>query len=359
MIPPGATIGIMGGGQLGKMLAVAASQLGYHTHVYCPENDSPAFQVATTFTKARYDDFKQLDEFASKVDVVTFEFENVPAASIKRMENKIPVRPSGECLHYSQNRWIEKSFVKNLNIAVTPFQKVEGPDDITRAVEEFGTPCILKTVALGYDGIGQYRIDENYDPKELWERFGQEVGIVEAYVSFEKELSVILARTPDGIIKAFPAVENVHREGILRTTYAPANIPREITDEARALTIKIAEALDLVGLLAVEYFLTREQQLLFNEMAPRPHNSGHWSLDGAGTCQFEQHIRAICGLPLGDADIHRPTKMVNLIGFDVERWSEIMGDPHAKVYLYGKKAIKEKRKMGHVNYPLLNPSART
>jgi len=341
MIPPGSTIGIFGGGQLGRMTALAAAAMGYHTHVYCPASDSPAFHVSSAYTQAEYTDEKALSAFAKAVDVVTFEFENVPAGAIEFLARSVPVRPRGEILHISQNRLREKSFASAHGVKTAPFVEVK---DLKSDVDVIGMPCILKTAELGYDGKGQIFIEDKIPDIEI--SFSS---ILESFVPFQTEVSSIVARSPDGTMMGFPTVENVHEKGILRTTYAPARVDKRIALEAERLTRHLAEKLDLVGLLTVEYFVTQTGELLFNEMAPRPHNSGHWSLDGCVTSQFEQLIRAICGLPLGSTRLHTPTVMENLLGDECLSSERYLDDPNIKLHLYAKEAIKQGRKMGHLN----------
>ena len=341
MIPPGSTIGILGGGQLGRMTALAAASMGYDTHIYCPAPDSPAFHVSRYHTQAAYDDEKALAEFAKEVAVVTFEFENVPATVPKLLSQYVPVRPKGEILHISQNRLREKAFAQKCGVPTAPFVAVK---DLKSAIDIVGTPCILKTTELGYDGKGQLFIEKDFEGIDI-----TSPSILEAYVPFQTEVSSLVARSPDGAMAAFPTVENVHENGILRTTYAPARVDDSIASEAEKLTKHLAEQLELVGLLAVEYFVTQEGTLLFNEMAPRPHNSGHWTLDGCVTSQFEQLIRAICGLPLGSTHVHTPIVMENLLGDECLQWESSLQDPHQKLHLYGKEKMLPGRKMGHVN----------
>lgn len=343
------TIGILGGGQLGKMLAIAAASLGFKTHIYCPEADSPAFDVATDYTQKPYDDHEALRQFASAVDVVTYEFENVPLKTAKYLADHVKVCPRWQTLQIAQNRIREKQFMKQLEIGVTPFEEIRSLEDLQSAFARMETDCLLKTVELGYDGKGQWWIDSHSNLEAIWQTFGAEVGILEAFVPFQKELSAIIARNEKGQCAAYPIVENVHKDGILVETLAPARIDQEINNTALDIATLIAEALQIVGVLAVEFFYTDEGELLVNEIAPRPHNSGHWSLDGCYTSQFEQCIRAITGLPLGDPSLHTSVRMVNLIGDSVLDAPRYFNNPFAKVHLYGKQSIRPGRKMGHVN----------
>lgn len=343
LISAGSTIGILGGGQLGKMTAIAASQLGYHTHIFCPAHDSPAFHVSRDFTKAEYDDEEALKAFVKNVDVVTAEFENVPFSALEVIAPFVPVRPGSDILKLAQNRVREKELAKQLGIPTASYVPVHS---LEAAIKEIGTPCVLKTTELGYDGKGQILIDDEAECQGL---IIQSPSILEEFISYRCEVSSLVARGIDGSTIAFPTVENVHENGILRTTYAPARIEKSICEKAQEMTLGIAEHLDLIGLLTVEYFVTDDGDLLFNEMAPRPHNSGHWTLDGCVTSQFEQLVRAICGLPFGSTHVHTPTVMHNLIGDEVQHLDEALRNPNAKIHLYGKEKIAPGRKMGHIN----------
>lgn len=341
VIPPGSTIGILGGGQLGRMTALAAASLGYNTHIYCPDPDSPASHVSRYSTQAGYDDENALSAFADHIDVLTFEFENVPASAAEFLSRRVPVRPKGYCLHISQNRIREKSLAASCGIPTAPFVEVR---DLKSAIETIGVPSLLKTAELGYDGKGQIFIEDERDDIGI-----EFPSILEAYIPFKTEVSSIAARGPDGSMAVFPTVENIHENGILRKTYAPGRVPGSVARLAGQYASLLAEQLDLVGLLAVEYFVTEDDSLLFNEMAPRPHNSGHWTLDGCVTSQFEQLVRAICGLPLGSTRIHTPTIMENLLGDEWSQWNRQLLDPEAKFHLYGKEQALSGRKMGHVS----------
>lgn len=350
MILPGSTIGILGGGQLGKMAAIAAANLGYRTHIYCPSDDSPAFHVSDRKTQASYTDPNALREFAKSVDVVTFEFENIPHTTVQILEELVLVRPNWPALFTSQNRLREKRFAAQLGVGVTPFEEIHTLTDLQMAMRRLQTDCLLKTVEFGYDGKGQCWIDCNSNLEAIWETFDSECGILEAFVPFAKEVSAIVARGPDGQSKAFPITENRHKNGILDESFAPAKIDAAIAQEAGAIATLMAEKLDLVGLLAVEFFLTHEGHLLFNEMAPRPHNSGHWTMDGCYISQFEQFIRAVCGLPLLEAKQHSAVRMKNLIGDEVKQWQHHAAEHNVKIHLYGKREIKAGRKLGHMNF---------
>jgi 5-(carboxyamino)imidazole ribonucleotide synthase len=347
MIPPGATIGILGGGQLGRMAAMAAARLGYRCHIFAPEAESPAADVAAAFTNAAWDDEAALASFAAAVDVVTLEFENVPVAAVERLAGSRPVRPGAEVLRVTQDRLAEKDFVRGLGIPVTDYARVESPADLAAARHRLGHG-VLKTTRMGYDGKGQLRIEADTDPEAAFTRLGQPVLIHEAWVDFALELSVVTARNPAGQQASYVPVENRHRHHILDVTIAPAPIPDELAARAVAMAERIATALALEGLLAVEMFLTKEGELLVNEIAPRPHNSGHWSIDACAVSQFEQQVRAVCALPLGDPTRFADAVMQNLIGRDVERWPELLAEPGARLHLYGKRETREGRKMGHV-----------
>lgn len=351
-LPPGSTIGIFGGGQLGRMTALAAARLGYRCHVFTPEKDSPCAQVADAASVAPYDDEEALDGFASAVQVVTAEFENVPAEALGYLARRVPVRPGPDVLAIAQDRLKEKTFCNKAGAATTPFLAVRSADDVAKALQQLGAPVVLKTARLGYDGKGQVKLDKGGDPKAAFKAMGAAGdaigGIAEAWVEYACEISVIVARGLDGAMLAYPAVENRHKHHILDQTIAPAAIDGKIAVEAERLAKLLAGRLDVIGLLAVEMFVTREGSVLVNEIAPRPHNSGHWTIDACVTSQFEQCVRAVAGLPLGSVERHSDAVMKNLIGDDVNRWLEILKDPAAKLHLYGKSEAQPGRKMGHV-----------
>ncbi|CAO3375673.1 5-(carboxyamino)imidazole ribonucleotide synthase [Azospirillum argentinense] len=349
ILPPGSTIGMLGDGQLGRMTALAAARLGYKTHVYAPGSQgSPGAQVAAAVTSAGWDDLDALEAFARSVDVVTLEWENVPVAVVEHLNRFTPVHPGSNVLSVAQDRVEEKSFVNALGIGTAPWRAARSADDVAAAVAEIGPRCILKSTRLGYDGKGQARIEPGSDPAEAWAAIGSDAGIVEGFVSFSCEVSVIVARGLDGAMAAYPAVENRHKDGILDKTIAPARVPAETAAEAERVARRIAEALDLVGVLAVEMFVTPDGGVLVNEMAPRPHNSGHWTMDACHSCQFEQLVRAVCGLPLGSVERVADAEMENLIGADADRWPDLMAEPGARLHLYGKAESRPGRKMGHV-----------
>jgi 5-(carboxyamino)imidazole ribonucleotide synthase len=348
IIAPGATIGILGGGQLGRMTAMAAARLGYRVHSYCPEADSPAFQVSATSTTAAYEDRDALARFAGSVDVITFEFENVPSATAELLAAMKPTRPRPQVLHICQHRLREKDFLSAAKVPTTRYHEVASAAELESAAHAIGLPAVLKTALFGYDGKGQVMLGRDSDLAEAWSRMGAKLGILEGFVDFSQEISVILARGIDGKALAFPAVENRHRNHILDTTTAPAKLPARVLHRAEAIAHQIAEAIDIIGLLAVEMFVTKSGEVLVNELAPRPHNSGHWTIVAGVTSQFEQFVRAVCGLPLGSVAHHSDAVMTNLLGDEVLAWREILGDPGAKLHLYGKQEPRPGRKMGHV-----------
>ena len=347
-LPPGAVIGILGGGQLGRMTAMAAARLGYHCHVFCPEADSPAAEVARHATVAPYEDEAALARFAAAVDVVTLEFENVPREVVARLAEAVPVRPSAAVLAVTQDRLAEKRFLRDAGVRHAEFLAVEGPADIAAARERFGGRCIVKSRRFGYDGKGQVMADGRVPPEEAWRQLGRVPAVAEAVVDFTLEISVLTARRADGRIASYEPAANRHEGGILRVSTVPAPIPGRLAAEAVALAERIAVALDLVGLLAVEMFVAGDGALLVNELAPRPHNSAHWTLDAAETSQFEQHVRAVCGLPLGRTVRHADAVMRNLIGEEVEEAVALLGEPGIRLHLYGKTEVRPGRKMGHV-----------
>ncbi len=356
-LAPGDTIGILGGGQLGRMLAMAAARLGLKTHIFAPEADSPAFDVSATQTRAAYEDEAALKAFAAAVDVVTYEFENVPAATAELLAALRPVRPGPAALAASQDRLTEKDFLTGLGIETAPYLPVEDGGALVRAIGKLGRPAILKTRRFGYDGKGQVMIREGSDLGAIFRSLGGALAILEGVVPFIKEVSVIAARGLDGQFVAYDVTENVHANHILSVSRAPAKIDAEAAEAAIATAQKIADALDYVGVLGVEVFVTEEQdadgrpsqKIRVNEIAPRVHNSGHWTLDGAICSQFEQHIRAVAGWPLGSARRHgAAVEMRNLIGEEANSYAEILREPGACLHLYGKAEARPGRKMGHV-----------
>jgi 5-(carboxyamino)imidazole ribonucleotide synthase len=351
---PGSTIGILGGGQLGRMTAMAAARLGYRVHVFTPEPDSPCAQVSAAATVAAYEDQAALAAFAEEVDVVTLEFENVPLDTARFLAARRPFHPSPDVLAVTQIRTAEKAEVNKLGAGTAPWRAVRNADELDAALAAIGRPAVLKTNRLGYDGKGQARIGPADDAKETWTRLGTGDAILEGFVDFTREISVVLARGADGRIAAYPAVENRHRDHILSETIAPAPIAPALAAEAERIAAGIAEDMGYVGVLAVEMFETRAGALLVNEMAPRPHNSGHWTIEGAATSQFEQLVRAICGLPLGAVNVLARSRMENLIGEEANDWPRYVADPTARLHLYGKAKARPGRKMGHVTYVFMD-----
>lgn len=344
----GSVIGILGGGQLGRMLSVAASRLGYRCHIYDPSPEPPAGHVAEHVTTAPWDDGTALTRFAASVDVITFEFENIPAATLDLLGPLCPIRPGRRALSVSQDRLHEKEFLRRLGLETAPFAPIDGTDDLVRAVNQFGTPSILKTRRMGYDGKGQARIDGAADIQPALDAMQGAPAILEGFVTFSQEISVIAARGLSGEVAAFDPGENLHEAGILRETRVPARLNGRQRSDAVLLAAKILNALEYVGVLGVELFVTSDA-LIVNEIAPRVHNSGHWTQNGCSVDQFEQHIRAVAGLPLGDGGRHADVVMENLIGDDLDRVQELMRAKDTAVHLYGKPEIRAGRKMGHVN----------
>ncbi|QBF30916.1 5-(carboxyamino)imidazole ribonucleotide synthase [Thalassococcus sp. S3] len=346
-LAPGATIGILGGGQLGRMLSVAASRLGFRAHIFEP-GTAPAGDVAHSVTTAPYEDASALTAFAKAVDVITYEFENIPTAALDTLEALRPIRPGREALRISQDRLTEKTFLCDLGLATAPFADIQDADSLDAAVATIGTPAILKTRRFGYDGKGQARLTTPLDAKTAFAAMAGAPAILEGFVTFSHEVSVIAARGLDGTVAAFDPGENVHEDGILRTTTVPARLSAAQRTDAVLLAAKILNALDYVGVLGVELFVT-PQGLVVNEIAPRVHNSGHWTQNGCTIDQFEQHIRAIAGWPLGDGTRHTDIVMENLIGADMDRLTDLAAQPDTALHLYGKAQVKPGRKMGHVN----------
>jgi 5-(carboxyamino)imidazole ribonucleotide synthase len=352
IILPGATIGVLGGGQLGRMFAIAARRMGYRVHTLSPAEDTPTGQVADIEISADYEDLEAIRTFARGVDVVTFEFENVSTEAADAAAEFAPVRPRGSALHITQQRAREKAFLADRGFPVTPFAPVGSLDELAEALGVVGLPAILKTAAFGYDGKGQHRLDRVEDAERVWGLVGHQEAILERFVPFAIELSVVAARGLDGRIVHYGAVENTHREHILDLTIAPARVPPDVGDEPVRMTRAILDELDFVGVLCVEFFLAADGRLLVNEVAPRPHNSGHFSFDACVTSQFEQQVRAVCGLPLGAPTQMRPAAMANLLG-DLwtngePDWAAALAFPDVKLHLYGKTGPLIGRKMGHL-----------
>ncbi|HEX8459525.1 MAG TPA: 5-(carboxyamino)imidazole ribonucleotide synthase [Pyrinomonadaceae bacterium] len=349
---PGATIGVLGSGQLGRMFAMAARRMGYLVHTFSPETDTPTGQVADVEVTAAYEDLDAVREFASRVEVVTFEFENVPAATVEAIEGLVPVRPNGAALYTTQHRLREKTFLQRAGFPVTPFRRINARAELDAALAELGCPAVLKTAGFGYDGKGQRLIKSIDESAEAYHSLGGQEAILEAFVDFEREVSVVCARGTDGQTAHFGVVENSHERHILDCTVAPARVSPEVARRATEIAESLLAQLDMVGVLCVEFFHTRDGGLFVNELAPRPHNSGHFSIDASATSQFEQQVRAVCGLPLGSTEQLRPAAMANLLG-DLWRdgepdWRAACAVPHVKLHLYGKHEARAGRKMGHL-----------
>jgi len=352
-LPPGSTIGILGGGQLGRMTALAAAKLGYRCHIFCPGADEPATDVAAAHTQGAFTDRAALEAFAAAVDVVTLEWENVPLAALDIVRAKVPLYPAAEVLRVAQDREQEKNFIRQAGLGTADFVILHSALELAEAMKKFSFPAILKSTRMGYDGKGQVKITAGMEAATAWREMGSAVGILESFVDFACEVSVIVARRADGASAVYPPVQNIHRNHILAETHAPAALDPAIAKEAEHSARQLAEKLDVVGLLAVEMFVLRQpdkngRHVLINEIAPRPHNSGHWTMDACACSQFEQLVRAVCGLPLGPTAPLRHAVMHNLIGDDVRRWPEWLADPNACLHLYGKTESRAGRKMGHV-----------
>ncbi|MBZ8133083.1 5-(carboxyamino)imidazole ribonucleotide synthase [Afifella sp. IM 167] len=350
-LPPGATIGILGGGQLGRMLSLAAAELGLKTHIFCPDRESPAFDVAAHTTIAAYDDAAALALFAGAVDVVTYEFENIDVAAAELLEKTCPVRPGPKALAVSQDRLKEKNFLREAGVAVGAYRAAASEEELADALAEIGAPAILKTRRFGYDGKGQARIGAPDEAAAAFESIGRAPAILEALVPFTREVSVIGVRSVTGEVAAYDVTENVHRNHILHTSTVPAQIQPATVEKAREIAARILSALDYVGVIGVELFVVGEgeaETLLVNEIAPRVHNSGHWTQDGCSVSQFQNHIRAVAGWPLGATERHSNAVMTNLIGAEAEAWQGLAAEPGAALHLYGKREVRPGRKMGHV-----------
>ncbi len=360
-IQPGATLGVLGSGQLGRMFAIAARRLGYRVHVLSPDDDTPTGQVADLEVRAAYDDLDAVAKFAQSVSVVTFEFENVPAATTEVCAKFAPVRPAGHVLYISQNREREKTYLRDAGLPVTPFIPVASAADIHAAAANGGLPAILKTADWGYDGKGQVRLMSTDQIDAAWSSLGVARGVLEQFIDFEAELSVVAARGLDGTIVTYGPMWNTHSHHILDVSICPAPFAERMQQEAIEITRAVLERLDVVGVLCVEFFLTKAGQLLINETAPRPHNSGHLTIDAHVTCQFEQQVRAICGLPLGSSRLRQPAAMANLLGDLWEPgpldWNAVAEHPEVKIHLYGKRAARNGRKMGHLTALADSPAA--
>lgn len=351
MLKPGDTLGILGGGQLGRMTALAAAQYGLKTHVFCPEADAPAGQVTPLLTYADYHDRDALARFADAVQAVTLEFENVPVETLAFLEQRVPVHPGPRVLAVTQDRLLEKDFITGCGIATAPYRAVDSLSGLQQAVQELGFPAILKTRRMGYDGKGQVTLQTADDVAVAWEKLGGQPCILEGFVGFESEASIIAARNAAGETALFPLTANRHEHHILRESIAPAPVAPDVAGRATAIAQTLTERLQVVGLLAVELFLLPDGQVVVNELAPRPHNSGHWTMDGCATSQFHQLVRAVAGWPLGATDMTAPrVRMRNLLGEDVLHWQDHLADPAARLHLYGKPEVRPGRKLGHVNF---------
>ncbi len=351
-IGPGAAIGVLGSGQLGRMFAIAARRMGYRVHTFSPDYDTPTGQIADVEVVSPYDDLREVANFARQASVVTFEFENVPTATAEAAARYAPVRPKGSILHITQQRIREKAFLRRAGLPVTPYREVHSLSDLEQAVFELGCPAVLKTAAFGYDGKGQFRIESPDRMAEAWNAIGREEAVVEAFIDFEREISVVAARGQDGQFVHYGAIENQHSRHILDISIAPARVTSEVAAQAVEMTSCVLETLGVVGVLCVEFFVTRNGKLLINELAPRPHNSGHLTVDACVTSQFEQQLRAVCGLRLGSTEMHRPAAMANLLG-DLwangePDWTAVSAFPDVKLHLYGKLEARPGRKMGHL-----------
>lgn len=350
IIAPGGTIGILGGGQLGRMTALAAAELGYDCHIFTPEADSPAARVSASATVAAYDDAEALARFAGAVDVVTFEFENIPFETVRTLEETLPVRPGWEALRVAQDRREEKRFLNGQSIPTAPWVNVESLEQLVAAVTEIGGNGVLKSARHGYDGKGQARIKPGTPLVEAWTAVGEAAAVFEGFVDFACEVAVVVARSTGRQARAFDVTETVQADHMLDRALVPARIAPAVAEVARETSIAIADALDVVGLITVEMFVTRDGEVLVNEMAPRPHNSGHWTQDGCAVSQFQQFVRAVAGLPLADPVRHADIVLKNLVGDDVADWEALTADPTACVHLYGKREARPGRKMGHVTW---------
>ena len=344
----GSTIGILGGGQLGQMLSMAAARLGFKTHIFEPSENPPASNVSSKFTRAEYDDYDALKQFASSVDVVTYEFENIPTAALDIIETQSEIFPNREALKISQDRLIEKEFINKLGFKTASFCEVNSIEELIHAINQIGAPSILKTRRFGYDGKGQVKVQPSSKPEEIWKNLGEKALILEGFINFSSEFSVIGSRSKDGQISCFDPGENVHKDGILRTTTVPAHLTNQQKTEAVLITAKILETLKYVGVIGIEFFLEKNS-LVINEFAPRVHNSGHWTQNGCTVDQFEQHIRAITGWKLGKAERHSDVIMENLIGDEIYKTNQLVEDGSIALHLYGKADVNPGRKMGHFN----------
>jgi 5-(carboxyamino)imidazole ribonucleotide synthase len=352
-LPPGSVIGILGGGQLGRMLALSASRLGFDTHIYDPAANGPAARVAARSWAAPWDDDGAVEHFASRCDAITFEFENIPATALAAAESMAPVRPGRRSLELTQDRLIEKRFIRDAGCRTVDFAEVNSASDLEAGIARLGRPSILKTRQFGYDGKGQIAIRDETDLESAWREIGEQPSILEAFSPFQRELSIVAARAANGEMAIYPLAENTHDGGILRVSKAPARVEASTENAAIEISRAIGAGLDHIGVFAVELFDV-DGQLIVNEIAPRVHNTGHWTMDACACSQFEQHIRAIVGWPLGETAPHSACEMTNLIGDDVANWQGLISQPSDCLHLYGKHDARPGRKMGHINrlFPL-------
>jgi len=352
MIPTGSTIGVFGSGQLGRMFAIEARKMGYHVHTFSPDSDTPTGQVSDIETQASYDDLDAVREFARRVDVVTFEFENVPSACVETASEFVEVHPRGDILHITQNRLREKTFLSDNGFPVAAFRHIREIDELYTAIDEIGTPAILKTAGFGYDGKGQQKIKSVGEINAAFERLDGREAVLEEFIEFEKEVSVVCVRDQYGNFSHYGVIENDHVNHILDVSFAPAVVSESVYRNAVDITQSIAETLSYVGTLCVEFFVTKDNKVIVNELAPRPHNSGHLTFGACMTSQFEQQLRAVCGLPLGSTEFYGPAAMVNLLGdlwqSGEPNWAAALALPNVKLHLYGKTEPRTGRKMGHL-----------
>jgi 5-(carboxyamino)imidazole ribonucleotide synthase len=359
-LQPNSTIGVFGSGQLGRMFAIEARKMGYRVHTFSPDADTPTGHISDVETTASYDDLDAVRKFAQAVDVVTFEFENVPSATVEAAAEFVDVHPKGEILHTTQNRFREKNFLSSNSIPLSPFRQIKLIDDLYRAADEIGLPAVLKTAGFGYDGKGQQKLSSRSDIESAFAALNGAEAVLEAFVGFEKEVSVVCARGQDGEFADYGVIENEHANHILDISTAPADVSKRVYKEAVGIARSIAEGFGYVGTMCVEFFVTGDEQILVNEIAPRPHNSGHLTFGPCVTSQFEQQVRAVCGLPLGSTEFYRPAAMANLLG-DVwadgePNWAAALAIPEVSLHLYGKAEPRTGRKMGHITATAETPA---
>ena len=348
-LAPGSVIGMLGGGQLGRMIAMAAAQMGFHTHIYCPYDKNPGEQVTDKLTRESYTDFEALQKFIDDVDVVTYEFENIPLETVNFLTERAVLFPSAKALQVSQDRLTEKDFLNNIGLKTAPYAAVSTGQEAVKELENIGYPAILKTRRFGYDGKGQAIVHSASDVPDAFDSLGSDQVIIEGFINFDLEISVVVARGQDGEIKTFTPFENQHKNHILDISITPSRLAESLSKEACRMAEKIVAEIGYVGVLTTELFVSSDEpQLIVNEIAPRVHNSGHLTIEACPTSQFEQHVRAICGLPLGSTELYAQAVMINLIGDDILKINELLSDPKANVHHYGKAEARAGRKMGHV-----------